>query len=48
MPIEIKEMHIKISVDEGQKAQSAEASGGDMIQECLEQVMQIIKDKEER
>ena len=49
MPIEIKEMHIKINVDEGQQAQEA-ASGGsnDMIQECLEQVMQIINDKDER
>lgn len=50
MPIEIKELHIKINVKEGdQKASGAEGEGkSKMVQECLDQVMTILKNKDER
>jgi len=52
MPIEIKELHIKINVNEGSK-QSAPPSapkskGEDPVAECVEQVMKIIERKKER
>ncbi|MCC4212600.1 DUF5908 family protein [Leeuwenhoekiella parthenopeia] len=53
MPIEIKELHIKINVsDDAQSTASAsrspEAKKEAIIQACLEQVMQIDKRKNER
>ena len=50
MPIEIKELHIKINVkDGGQKAAQPDGDGkGDIVQECLDQVMKILKNKDER
>lgn len=50
MPIEIKELHIKINVKEGdQKPQGADEQGkGKVVQECLDQVMTILKNKDER
>ncbi len=53
MPIEIKELHIKINVDEGKnKQQSTSASGKKdnsvLIAQCVEQVMEILEMKAER
>jgi hypothetical protein len=51
MPIEIKEMHIKINVDEGKGSGggTAPSGGGEsVIQECLEQVAKMLNDKNER
>ena len=50
MPIEIKELHIKINVKGGdQKSQETEENGkGKLVQECLDQVMTILKNKDER
>lgn len=52
MPIEIKELHIKINVNDG--ATQQESGGGDsnskdeIIEACIEQVLEILKEKEER
>ncbi|WP_417940719.1 DUF5908 family protein [Flavobacterium sp. RS13.1] len=54
MPIEIKELHIKINVSEsansGAKpaASSSAAAEKDNVAECVEQVMKIIERKKER
>nr|WP_294924173.1 DUF5908 family protein [uncultured Flavobacterium sp.] len=52
MPIEIKELHIKINVNEGSKQSTAPATpkskGEDPVAECVEQVMKIIERKKER
>jgi hypothetical protein len=59
MPIEIREIVIRATVNEqggagsgvspgSAPAASTAAGGGDVIQECVEQVMQIIQDKEAR
>jgi hypothetical protein len=52
MPIEIKELHIRINVDETQEPQTSDnASGEDrdeIIEACVEQVMEILLHKEER
>ncbi len=58
MPIEIKELHINVSVSsEGPKKPAemekaaAEAAGDDknaLIAECVDQVLRIIRDKVER
>jgi phenylpyruvate tautomerase PptA (4-oxalocrotonate tautomerase family) len=53
MPIEIKELHIRINVDEpsGQTAGEGEISEeqkDEIIEECVEQVMEILSLKEER
>ncbi|WP_165830092.1 DUF5908 family protein [Flavobacterium hydrophilum] len=52
MPIEIKELHIKINVSEnpnsGSKPASSSATEKDNIAECVEQVMKIIERKKER
>ncbi|WKL47582.1 DUF5908 family protein [Flavobacterium pectinovorum] len=52
MPIEIKELHIKINVSEGSKPNSAasapKSKGEDPVAECVEQVMKIIERKKER
>lgn len=60
MPIEIKELHIKVTVNPppgGQPvaspAQPAGSGGGgqgkdDIIAECVEQVLEILKAKHER
>lgn len=50
MPIEIKELNIKINVKEGgEKPPEADGAGKDEImQECLDQVMKVLKNKEER
>lgn len=52
MPIEIKELHIKINVNEGSKpnlcTSAPKSKGEDPIAECVEQVMKIIERKKER
>ncbi|SHJ38754.1 DUF5908 family protein [Aquimarina spongiae] len=53
MPIEIKELHIKINVDESSKGQKSVATFGKeeksaLIASCVEQVMDILEMREER
>ena len=51
MPIEIKEMHIKINVDSAQSGSKGGGSGSSnesVIQECLDQVAKMVNDKNER
>ena len=52
MPIEIKELHIKINVDENPETSDAEFSARNekdkIIEACVEQVMEILSNKEER
>jgi len=55
MPIEIKEMHIKIHLDEGpNKGNSANDNGGSkkgteaIINACVETVMEILEKQKER
>lgn len=50
MPIEIKEMHIKINVNEGSSAPSSGSKDAEsnVIQECLDQVVKMLNTKEER
>lgn len=52
MPIEIKELHIKINVNEGSKQTASKnapkSKDQDAVAECVEQVMKIIERKKER
>jgi hypothetical protein len=52
MPIEIKELHIKINVDENPRSQNPEkikrSERDDLIAACVEQVLEILSKKEER
>lgn len=52
MPIEIKELHIKINVNEGSKQSTPpsapKSKSEDPVAECVEQVMKIIERKKER
>ena len=57
MPIEIRELVIKATVDQSQGAatsapgkgsQSNAAPGEDVIKECVEKVLAILKEKNER
>lgn len=52
MPIEIKELHIKINVSEnsssGAKPASSSNTEKDTVADCVEQVMKIIERKKER
>ncbi|WP_187328687.1 DUF5908 family protein [Echinicola rosea] len=52
MPIEIKELHIKITVDEGKSSVGSKKSGSggqqEIISQCVEQVMEILENKKER
>jgi hypothetical protein len=51
MPIEIKELNIKINVNEESKSSQKPAAKGaekDIIGECVEQVMKVIERKKER
>ncbi len=55
MPIEIKELHIKAVVQEdGSKADISSSGSGeenqlnDIVAECVEQVLNILKEKKER
>jgi len=50
MPIEIKEMHVKINVNEKSAPSSPEpdSSNESIVQECLDQMTKMLNDKEER
>lgn len=52
MPIEIKELYIKINVDESAKPKggqkSSEGGKSSLIAECVEEVMEHIKEQKER
>lgn len=52
MPIEIKELHIKINVDDNQQSvtsgQIKQKDKDGLIAECVEQVIEILSKKEER
>lgn len=57
MPLEIRELVIKTSINEGGQAQTANPSAGDsggsgdqdaIISACVEQVLAILKEKAER
>jgi hypothetical protein len=58
MPIEIKELHIRVSVNapaSGPAPAAAAAAGGGgpadqqaLVAECVEQVLQILQQKQER
>lgn len=54
MPIEIKELNIKINVSEGQAKTSDESEQGkkgaqsDIVAQCVEQVLEILSKNHER
>jgi hypothetical protein len=53
MPIEIRELIIKTTVDPNANSQGSPPIGGEeekhaLIQECVDQVMAILKEKSER
>ncbi len=59
MPIEIRELHIKVTVDSNEGAgaggagTTASSSGGEsdreaLVAECVEQVLTILREKQER
>ena len=52
MPIEIKELHIKINVSDenvrNRPVQDNTSEKGKLIEACVEQVMEILAKKEER
>ncbi|NQY28524.1 MAG: hypothetical protein HRT69_03525 [Flavobacteriaceae bacterium] len=53
MPIEIKELHIKINVDEKQtttiaSSEMSKTASDELLKECVEQVMNIETRKNER
>ncbi|WP_375582474.1 DUF5908 family protein [Cyclobacterium xiamenense] len=49
MPIEIKELHIKIHVDEPAKKSSGKGSAKEeVVALCVEQVMELLKLQKER
>jgi hypothetical protein len=55
MPIEIKEMHIKIHLDEGPNSGNSEGDSGQskkstevIISACVETVMEILERQKER
>lgn len=59
MPIEIKELNIRINVNQGQPEQNTPPHEGkadaqampdknEIMAECIEQVMELLKNKQER
>lgn len=51
MPVEIKELYIKINVTDGKEAAEQSDTGEknkDVMVECIEQVMEIMDRKDER
>ncbi len=54
MPIEIKELHIRINVNDssrltnGQSGGTTESKPKEMVDVCVENVMKILADKKER
>jgi hypothetical protein len=58
MPLEIRELHIRVNVNQpqqGSQGNAGDAGGGDsdkkkdaLINQCIEEVMDILKNKNER
>ena len=60
MPIEIKELHIRVTVNseasgqasgaavDGANTEAAETDKAALVAECVEQVLQILQNKQER
>jgi len=53
MPIEIKELHINVLVDDTPPGNAGSSTGtqiqiNDIVAECVEQVLTILKEKQER
>lgn len=56
MPLEIKELHVKMVVDEPQSERPEHTSAGQtgsvdldtLVAKCVKQILQILKDREER
>jgi hypothetical protein len=51
MPVEIKELHIRIQIDEEKKGNANSTTPGDKeqwIAECVEQVVRILQQQNER
>jgi hypothetical protein len=49
MPIEIKELHIRINVNEETKGkQIIPVNPSAVVQQCIEQVMEVVKQQKER
>jgi Family of unknown function (DUF5908) len=61
MPVEIRELHIKVNVNEGSNGQrpsqssigtaahtNGRGSNSDIVASCVEQVLNILRQKEER
>ncbi len=58
MPIEIRELHIRVSVSAPAGGRPAGAPGGDpgadaagrqaLVAECVEQVLEVLRDRRER
>lgn len=58
MPIEIRELNIRVSVNQSPAEQDSKPSGGgggqgggdkdEIIAECVEQILEILKNKNER
>lgn len=56
MPLEIKELHVKVVVDDQEsqtesRAQSGKVAAIDenrLVEKCVEQIMQLLKDQAER
>ncbi len=52
MSIEIKELHIKIDIDEGASNSGSSSSGiegkEEIIAACVEEVMEVLKNQKER
>ncbi|WP_343605900.1 DUF5908 family protein [Fluviicola sp.] len=50
MPIEIKELHVKIQVNEDQPKsnQTPAQATDDLLDQCMDEVFTIINDKKER
>jgi hypothetical protein len=53
MPIEIKELHIRVALNAATAAATGAKTGGDdakdaLVAECVEQVLQILQNKAER
>lgn len=56
MPLEIRELYIKVAVNEDNRPQGNTSASGteqgnrqeEMIQSCVERVLEILKDREER
>lgn len=56
MPLEIRELYVKVGISDGSQDQQTEQSQDeqsswqmeDMVQHCVEQVLEILKERDER